>query len=113
MARSLKILMTREVMEFINNLDTASQKAIIKSVDKVKTGIVRKTFFSKLHGTEDLWEFRAASSGLFIRLLAFYDKYEKGLIIVISGFCKKTNKTPKSEIKRAEARKKRYFFTKQ
>ena len=38
---------------------------------------------------------------------AFFD--EGKLIIAINGFQKKTNKTPKSEIEKAQRIKKRYF----
>jgi phage-related protein len=44
-------------------------------------------------------------------LLAFWDKTEKEttLVLATQGFVKKTQKTPKSEIKKAEEIRKQYF----
>lgn len=105
----MEVKLLKEVVEFIRELDPAAQKAILKSVDRVQNNIVRKEFFKKLPGTDDIWEFRALSRGVFIRLLAFYDKRKESFIVAVSGFLKKTNKTPKSEIKKAEDLKKKYF----
>jgi phage-related protein len=41
--------------------------------------------------------------------LAFWDKTETILVLATHGFVKKTGKTPKSEIKRAEDIRKQYF----
>jgi phage-related protein len=47
----------------------------------------------------------------YYRLLAFWDKTEKEdtLVLATHGFIKKTNKTPKTEIKKAEEIRKEYF----
>jgi hypothetical protein len=47
----------------------------------------------------------------YIRLLAFWDKSNKQDTIVVSsnGFIKKTDKTPKAEIEKAEALRIKYF----
>jgi hypothetical protein len=49
--------------------------------------------------------------GNIIRLLAFWDKSNKQDTIVVSsnGFIKKTDKTPKIEIEKAEALSIKYF----
>ena len=46
-----------------------------------------------------------------IRLLAFWDKTEKEetLVVATHGFIKKTQKTPKSDIEKAEKIRKQYF----
>ena len=58
--------------------------------------------FKKLN--ENIWEFRTKFLTKHIRLLAFWDKTEKSetLVIATHGFIKKTQKTPKSEIEKAE-----------
>jgi len=66
-------------------------------------------YFKKLAGTE-LWEVRAEFGGNAFRLLGFYDG--ENLIVLTSGFAKKTQKTPKQEIKTAERRMKDYFTNK-
>jgi phage-related protein len=49
-----------------------------------------------------------------IRLLAFWDKTEKKetLVVATHGFIKKSQKTPKSEIEKAEKIRKQYFDAK-
>jgi hypothetical protein len=46
-----------------------------------------------------------------IRLFAFWDKTEKTetLVVATHGFIKKTQKTPKSEIEKAEKIREQYF----
>lgn len=47
-----------------------------------------------------IWEIRATIGNNTFRLLGFFDGSE--LIVLTSGFAKKTNKVPKQEIKTAE-----------
>jgi phage-related protein len=65
--------------------------------------------FKKLN--EFIWEFRTKYNKNYYRLLAFWDKTEKEdtLVLATHGFIKKTNKTPKTEIKKAEEIRKEYF----
>lgn len=50
--------------------------------------------------------------GIAYRLLAFWDTRENALIITTHGFIKKSQKTPKSEIEKAERKRKEYFSRK-
>ena len=65
--------------------------------------------FKKLNN--DIWEFRTKYLGKQIRLLAFWDKTNdtETLVLATSGFIKKTQKTPKNEIDRAERIRKQYL----
>lgn len=63
-------------------------------------------FFKKLVGT-DLWEVRADIARNAFRLIGFMDGDQ--LVILTSGFAKKTQKTPKPEIETALERRKDYF----
>ncbi len=72
--------------------------------------IVPKKFFKKLKGTDDLWEIRVSANKGIYRIICFYDN--ENLIILTTGFQKKTQKTPKNEIKRAERIKKEYYESK-
>ena len=65
--------------------------------------------FKKLDG--NIWELRTKFMTKQIRLLAFWDKTEKEetLVVATHGFIKKTQKTPKSEIEKAEKIRKQYF----
>ncbi|GMR25390.1 MAG: hypothetical protein BMS9Abin39_0685 [Ignavibacteria bacterium] len=69
--------------------------------------IVPKQYFKKLVNTDDIWEVRIISSSNIFRLLGFFDG--GNLVILTNGFVKKTQKTPKKEIKLAEKRKKDYL----
>lgn len=68
-------------------------------------------YFKKLKSMDDLWEIRATIGNNTFRLLGFFDGAE--LIILTSGFAKKTNKIPKQEISTAELRKRDYFKRKE
>ena len=71
------------------------------------TRILPDKFFKHLTNTDGLWELRiSAGSGIF-RVFCFFE--EGNLIILLSGFHKKTQKTPPSEIKKAEKLKKEYL----
>ena len=56
-------------------------------------------------------QFRTLYNKTYYRLFAFWDKEDKDEKVVISshGFIKKTDKTPKSEIEKAERLRKQYF----
>lgn len=68
---------------------------------------VPRKFFKKLESTDDLWEVRVQLGNNSFRFLGFYDGAES--VILKDAFTKKTQKTPKKEIKVAERRKKDYF----
>ncbi len=58
-----------------------------------------------------IWEFKTKFLTKQIRLLAFWDKTGKNdtLVVATHGFIKKTKKTPKSEIEKAEKIREQYF----
>ncbi|GAB3347030.1 hypothetical protein GCM10027566_00680 [Arachidicoccus ginsenosidivorans] len=60
---------------------------------------------------EYIWEFRTQFNGMAYRLLAFWDKdeMEQTLVIATHGINKKTKKTPKKEIDKAEDIRKQYL----
>lgn len=68
---------------------------------------VPKEYFKKLENTKDIWEIRAGFGNNEFRLLGFW--HNSNLIILTNGFRKKTQKTPKPEIKLAESRKKDFL----
>jgi len=73
--------------------------------------IVPKEYFKKLVNTDEIWEVRVSSGNINFRLLCFFDY--GNLIILTNGFIKKSQKTPKAEIKIAEQRRKDYIERKQ
>ena len=67
-----------------------------------------KELFKKLENSE-IWEFRTLYNGIAYRLFAFWDTDMNTLVVATHGIIKKTQKTPKKEIARAEAIMKQYF----
>lgn len=64
-------------------------------------------YLKKLKSTDYIWEVRVRLGNNIFRLLGFYDGTD--LLILTSGFAKKTNKVPRREIETAEKRKQDYF----
>lgn len=75
---------------------------IIKQLDRIPI-----EYFKKLESTENIWEVRISLGKNEYRILGFY--YQSDFIILTNGFKKKTQKTPRSEIKLAEKRRKDFL----
>jgi len=75
---------------------------VVRDLEQVPT-----QYLKKLKSTDDIWEVRATIGNNTFRLLGFFDEPE--LIVLTSGFAKKTNKVPKQEIATAEKRKQDYY----
>ena len=97
--------------DFLDKLDEKSRKKVLFNIWKSRE-VNDPELFKKL--SEDIWEFRTKFLTKQIRLLAFWDKTDnkETLVIATNGFIKKTKKTPKSEIERAEKIRKEYFENK-
>ena len=106
-----KVIMSGEVDAFLDTLQQDVRTKIIYNVDKVANGYMDKDLFKKLENT-DIWEFRTHYKGVQYRLLAFWDTESETLVVATHGFIKKTQKTPRKEIKRAETIRRIYFETK-
>lgn len=68
---------------------------------------IPKEYFKKLRNTEGVWEVRIQFAGNIYRLLGFFE--DDNIIILVSGFTKKSQKTPKREIALAVQRKREYL----
>ncbi len=80
-------------------------------VHRVECGERNPVIFSKLEGTE-IWEFRTLYNKVKYRLFAFWDTQSDTLVIATHGIIKKTQKTPKKEISKAERIRQEYFNAK-
>ena len=69
--------------------------------------MVPEKFFKHLDGTEGLFEIRIKVSSDIFRIFCFFD--DGNLVILLNGFQKKTDKTPKNEIEKAERLKQQYY----
>lgn len=97
-----------EAYEFMLTIDKAASKKLAYNVSKVCSGIKDKDIFKKLENT-NIWEFRTLHNGNCYRLLSFWDTRKETLIVATHGMVKKTQKTPRKEIAKAEAIRKNYF----
>jgi phage-related protein len=95
-------------LDFFNTLDyEVKQKfnwtlKLISQVDRVP-----KKYFKHIEDSTGLFEIRVEFESNIYRVFSFFDKGQ--LVILINGFQKKSQKTPKSEIEKAEKLKKQYF----
>lgn len=71
------------------------------------TRYVHEKFLKHLTNTDGLLELRISADNGIFRIFCFFD--DGNLIILLGGFQKKTQKTPKSEIRKAERLKKEYY----
>ena len=71
---------------------------------------IPEKFFKHITGSDALFEIRVEVGSDIFRVFSFFDK--GNLVVLVNGFQKKTQKTPKSEIKMAEKLKKEYLETK-
>ena len=93
---------------FIATLDAKAVKKVLYNIDLAEQTNDPK-LFKKLQ--KEIWEFRIRHAGIQVRLLAFWDKTDKGktLVFATHGFIKKVDKVPANEILRAEQIRIKYF----
>ncbi len=107
--------MTRQIifhgeyfLEFYKNLDLKVKSKIqyvfelIKQVDRVP-----EKFLAPMTGYRGLFEIRIEYNLNIYRIFCCFD--EGRLVVLLNGFHKKTQKTPKDEIERAMRLKSEYF----
>lgn len=89
-----KIKRQRKKIDFVFDL--------IRNVDRVPI-----KFLKYLKGTDGLYEVKVITQTKSLRIFCFFD--EGNLIVLINGFVKKSNKTPKNEIEMGNQLKREYF----
>ena len=109
--RKLKIAFLDMAREFLSSLPEKTQREITYNLLKVEGGEIDKELFKKLENSE-IWELRTLFNGVCYRLFAFWDTEQEALVVATHGIVKKTQKTPKKEIEKAEAIRKEYFNNK-
>lgn len=101
-----------KVIDFYKSQDSKIQLKIEYVLDLVRSERqVPIKFFKKLESTNGIYEVRIITSQKSIRILCFQD--EGTLVVLTHAFVKKTQKTPKNEIKRAEHLKVQYLKQKE
>lgn len=92
------------IEDFLNSLSSKDAQKVTWVLSLIEEhDNVPKSYLKKMINTNDIWEVRAQSRGNAYRLMCF--KHKNRIIILTNGFIKKTQKTPKNEIKLAEKRK--------
>lgn len=97
-----------EANEFVRLQPFKVQEKISYNIRRLESGIIDKDLFKKLDGS-DIWELRTLFNGICYRLFAFWDTEKRTIVVATHGIVKKTQKTPKKEIEKAEAIRKEYF----
>ena len=96
------------IEEFLDSLTSKqSQKVtwVLNLIEEFPS--VPSKYFKKLVNTDDIWEVRVVFGSDIFRLLGFIENGQ--LVMLNQAFQKKTQKTPRQEIKIAEKRKRDYF----
>jgi phage-related protein len=101
-----------KVIDFYKSQDSKIQLKIEYVLDLVRfERQIPIKFFKKLESTNGIYEVRVITSQKSIRILCFQD--EGTLVVLTNAFVKKTQKTPKNEIKLAEHLKVQYLKQKE
>jgi putative addiction module killer protein len=98
----------REVIAYKNYFDDFFSKQpqnirdkIIKTLDIIEhIERIPVTYLKYMEGTNGLFEIRIQLGSNIFRIFCFFDGGK--LVVLLTGFQKKTQKTPKTEIERAE-----------
>ncbi len=105
----------REVIAFKNYFEDflleqpeKVQNKIYKVIEIIETyERVPTTYLQAMKGTDGLYEARIKLASNIWRVFCFFDKGK--LVILLNGFQKKTQKTPKKELDKAISLMKEYF----
>jgi phage-related protein len=101
-----------QVIDFYKSQDSKVQLKIEYVLDMVRfERQVPVKFYKKLENTNGIYEVRIITSQRSIRILCFQD--EGTLVVLTNAFVKKTQKTPKNEIRFAEKLKDEYLKQKE
>jgi phage-related protein len=96
------------VIEFLDSLNGKQAQKIAWVFELFEEmSVVPKQYFKRLKNTDDVWEIRIIFSGDIFRILGFFESNNN--FVLTNGFIKKSQKTPQSEIKLAEERKRNYY----
>lgn len=97
--------------DFLKEQPKRVQDKIFKIIEAIETlERVPANYLKSLEGTDGLYEARIRLATNIWRVFCFFD--EGRLVILLNGFTKKTQKTPKKELDKALGLKKKYYLQK-
>ena len=94
-----------EFLDSLNDKQVLKVLWILRLVKELK--IVPKQYFKKLTNTDNIWEIKVSTGDNSYRILGFFDGSR--FVVLTNAFIKKSQKTPKKEIKLAQQRKRDYL----
>ena len=99
-------------IDFVKSLPDKMQDKVIKTIQYVETlQRVPDKYLKHIEGTKGLYQIRVKLASDIVRVFCFFDGDK--LVVLLSGFQKKTQKTPKNEIDRAMRLMREYFNEKE
>ncbi|NOT47309.1 MAG: type II toxin-antitoxin system RelE/ParE family toxin [Acidobacteria bacterium] len=105
------ILFKRYFDEFFDKQPRKVQEKLYWSINVLRTiRNIPKNHLKKLQGTDGLMEMRTQFGGDIYRVFCFFD--EGQIVVLMNGFQKKSQKTPKDEIERALRIREEYYAEK-
>ncbi len=97
--------------EFLLQQPAKVQDKIFKIIEAIETlERIPQTYLKHMEGTDGLFEAQIQLGSNIWRVFCFFDKGR--LVIILNGFQKKTQKTPKKEIDKALELMKEYYESK-
>ena len=99
--KARKVIFFKDYFEsFFVKLDLKVKKKIIWTLDLIEEiQVIPETYLKHIKNTEGLYEIRVQVGNNIYRIFCFFD--EGQLVVLMNGFQKKTQKTPKKEIEKA------------
>ena len=95
-------------LDFFNVLKPDVKKKLNWTLQLISTiDRVPEKYFKHMTGSSGIFEIRVEVGSEIFRVFSFFDKGK--LIILLNGFQKKSQKTPRNELELAEKLKKQYF----
>jgi phage-related protein len=110
MDKPIEVIFLNQAEDFVDSLEEKARRKLFHAIRKTKDRLIGD-WFKKMKGSDGIFEFCVDDNGKFYRLFAFWDtEYPKETLIVgTHGLIKKSNKTPKDDIRKAEQIKREYF----
>lgn len=97
---------------FLNGQNNKAKDKILWTLKLIEDlAVIPTVYFKYIKNEESLYEIRIQQGTDIYRIFCFFDTGK--LVVLINGFVKKTQKTPKSEIEKALKIKKEYETEKQ
>lgn len=95
-------------LEFFKKQPPKVRDKIVKVLDIIEhLSVIPATYLKHIEGTNGLYEARIQLGNSIFRIFCFFDGQQ--FVVLLTGFQKKTQKTPKAEIQRAVKLMKQYY----